>query len=35
LKGFENSKNYKRFIYIKMIYNCKGKFEIRGLNSGI
>ena len=28
-------KNYKKLIYIKMIYNCRVKFEIRELNSGI
>ena len=35
LKGFEILKNYKKLIYIKMIYNCRVKFEIRELNSGI
>jgi hypothetical protein len=35
LKGFEILKNYKKLIYIKMIYNWSVKFEIRELNSGI
>ena len=28
-------KNYKKLIYIKMIYNWSVKFQIRELNSGI
>ena len=35
LKGFEILKNYKKLIYIKMIYNWRVKFEFRELNSGI